>query len=173
LKKDRVNNSNVPDGLSNVTEEVPSLPPVESQDTAYKPKSKVTNCYTMHALSHTRSNVKEGGIILEVPMDDEDEYFSEAGRNWDKRIESYVSERIPMYPPLALPPVQIKGFQHLYKSTKTTSSERVLVSHKGRTRKHGLPRNDNTRRINKKNRKMRDVQKVKLSPAVSYDEHEK
>jgi hypothetical protein len=35
LKKDSVNDSNVPDGLSNVTEGVLSLPPVESQDTAY------------------------------------------------------------------------------------------------------------------------------------------
>jgi hypothetical protein len=36
LKKDSVNDSNVPDGLRNITEGVPSLPPVESQDTAYK-----------------------------------------------------------------------------------------------------------------------------------------
>jgi hypothetical protein len=141
LKKDRVNNSNVPDGLSNVTEGVlsllpvesqntayepkskvtnryatrapgrarnnikdggsvdsndtkgvPSLPPVESQDTANKPKSKVTNRYAMRAPGRARSNVKEGGIILEVPMDDEDNYFSEEGRYCDKRIESYVSE---------------------------------------------------------------------------------
>ena len=43
LKKDSVNDSNVTDGLCNVTEGVlPSLPPVESQDTAYEPKSKVT-----------------------------------------------------------------------------------------------------------------------------------
>jgi hypothetical protein len=93
--------SNVKEGGSvdsNDTERVTSLPPVESKDTAYKPKSKVTNCYTMRAPGHTRSNVKEGGIILEVPMDDEDDYFSEAGHNWDKRIESYISEQIPLYP---------------------------------------------------------------------------
>jgi hypothetical protein len=82
-------------------------------------------------------------------MEDEDDYFSEAGRNWDKRVESYVSEQIPPYPTLALPPVQMKGFQHLYKSTKTTSSGRVLASHKA-TRKYGLPQNDNARRNNKK-----------------------
>jgi hypothetical protein len=46
----------------------------------------------MRVPGHTRSNVKEGGIIREVPMDDEDDYFSEAGCNSDKRIESCVSE---------------------------------------------------------------------------------
>jgi hypothetical protein len=107
---------------SNVTGGVPSLPPVESQDTAYKPKSKVTNCYATRVPRRARNNVKEGGSILEVPMDDEDDYFSEEGRYCEKRIESYVSEQIPPYPTLAIPPVQIKGFQHLYKSTKTTSS---------------------------------------------------
>jgi hypothetical protein len=144
--------SNVKEGGSfdsNYSERVPSLPPVESKDTAYEPKSKVTDRYAMHAPGHTRSNAKEGGIILEVPMDDEDDYFSEAGHNWDKRIESYVSERIPPYNTLALPPVQIKGFQHLYKSTKATSSGRVLASHKA-TRKHGLQRNDNARRNDQK-----------------------
>ena len=132
LKKDSVNDSNVNDGLRNVTEEVllPSLPPVDSQDTAYEPKSKVTNryatrhapgharnnvkeggsvnsndtegvlslhpvesqdtayepkskvtdCYaTRHAPGHARNNVKEGGSILEVTMDDEDNYCSEEG----------------------------------------------------------------------------------------------
>ena len=97
-------------------------------------------------------------------MEDKDDYFSEAGRNWDKRVESYVSEQIPPYPTLALPPVQMKGFQHLYKSTKTISSGRVLASHKATT-KHGFPRNDHARRNDrKKNRKIRDLQKVKPSP---------
>ena len=76
----------------------------------------------MRAPGRTRSNIKEGGIILEVPMDDDDDYFSEEGCYCEKRIERYVTERIPPYPTFALPPVQIKGFQHLYKSTKTTSS---------------------------------------------------
>jgi hypothetical protein len=73
--------NNIKDGGSvdsNVTEGVPSLPPVESQDTAYKPKSKVTHrYYAMRAPGRARNNIKEGGIILEVPMDDEDDYFSE------------------------------------------------------------------------------------------------
>jgi hypothetical protein len=131
---------------SNVTEGVPSLPPVESQVMAYQSKSKVTDRYAiMRAPGSARNNIKEGGIILEVPMDDEDDYFSKECCNWDNRIESYGAERIPPYPPVALPPVQLKGFQHLYKSTKTTSSGRVLASHKA-TIKHGLPRNDHARR---------------------------
>jgi hypothetical protein len=77
---------------SNNTEAVPSLPPVESQDTAYEPKSKVTDCYARRAPGHARNNIKEGGSILEVLMDDEDDYFSEEGRYCEKRIESYVSE---------------------------------------------------------------------------------
>jgi hypothetical protein len=139
LKKGSVNNSNVPNGLRNVTEGVPSLPPVESKDTAHEPKSKVTNRYAMHAPGRTRSNVKEGGsvdsndtervkclppveskdtayepqskvtnrytmrapgrtrsnikeggIILEVPMDNDDDYFSEEGHDWDKKIPTLV-----------------------------------------------------------------------------------
>jgi hypothetical protein len=114
LKNDSINNSNI-------TEGVPSLPPVESQDMAYQPKSKVTNRYAMRVASSARNNIKEGGIILEVLMDDKDDYFSEEGCNWDKRIESYVAERILPYPPVALPPVKLKGFQHLYKSSMTMS----------------------------------------------------
>jgi hypothetical protein len=85
--------NNIKDGGSvdsNVTEGVPSLPPVESQDTAYEPKSKVTNCYAMRAPGHARNNIKEGGIILEVPMDNNYDYFSEEGRNWDKKIPTLV-----------------------------------------------------------------------------------
>jgi hypothetical protein len=55
-KKDSVNDSNVTDELSNVTKGVPSLPPVESQDTAYQPKSKVTNRYAMRAPGCARKN---------------------------------------------------------------------------------------------------------------------
>jgi hypothetical protein len=81
---------------SNNTEGVlPSLPPVESQDTAYEPKSKVTDRYAnRHVPGRTRSNVKEGGSILEVTMDDEDNYCSEEGHYCEKRIESYVNELI-------------------------------------------------------------------------------
>jgi hypothetical protein len=63
-----------------------------------------------------------------------------------------------------LPPVELKGFQHLYKSTKTTSSLRVLVAHKA-TRKHGVPCNDHARRRDrKKDRRIHDVEKVIPSP---------
>jgi hypothetical protein len=52
--------------------------------------------------------------------------------------------------------VGTKRFQHLYKSTKTTSSGRVLASHKA-TIKHSLPRNDHARRRDQKNIKIHDV----------------
>jgi hypothetical protein len=42
-----------------------------------------------------------------------------------------------------------QGFQHLYKSTKTMSSLRVLAAHKG-TIKHGAPRNFFSKRRGKK-----------------------
>jgi hypothetical protein len=96
LKKDSVNDSNITKGVL-------SLPPVESQDTAYQPKSKVTDRYAMRAPGSVRNNIKEGGIILEVPMDDKDGKFSKECRNWDNRIESYVAEQIPPYPPVAKP----------------------------------------------------------------------
>jgi hypothetical protein len=135
---------------SNVTEGVLSLPPVESKVTAYQPKSKVTDRYAMRAPRSPRNNIKEGGIILEVPMDGEDNYYSKECHNGAKRIKSYVAEQIPPYPPpVALPPVELKGFQHLYKSTKTMSRRRVLASHKA-TIKHGLPCNDHARRRDQK-----------------------
>jgi hypothetical protein len=71
--------NNIKDGgsvNSNVTEGVLSLPPVESKVTAYKPKSKVTDCYAMRAPCSARNNINDGGIILEVPMDDKDDYYS-------------------------------------------------------------------------------------------------
>jgi hypothetical protein len=87
--------NNIKDGgsvNSNVTEGVPSLPPVESKVTAYQPKSKVTNRYAMRVPGSARNNIEEGGIIHEVPMDNEDDYFSKKCHNWDNRIESYVAE---------------------------------------------------------------------------------
>ena len=167
MKKDSINDSNIPNGLCNVTEGVPSLPPVESQDTAYEPKSKVTDRYAnRHVPGHARNNIKEGGSILEVTMDDEDNYCSEEGHYCEKRIESYVNELIPPYTTLAIPPVQIKGYQHLYKSTKTTSSGRVFASHKATT-KHGFPRNDNARRNDrKKNKKIRQMSYLDLNEII-------
>jgi hypothetical protein len=57
---------------SNVTEGVPSLPPVESKVMAYQPKSKVTGRNAMRAPHSARNNIKEGGSILKVLMDDKD-----------------------------------------------------------------------------------------------------
>jgi hypothetical protein len=39
-----------------------------------------------------RNNIKEGGIILEVPMDDEDDYYSKECHIGANRIESYITE---------------------------------------------------------------------------------
>jgi hypothetical protein len=145
---------------SNVTEGIPSLHPVESKVTAYHAKSKVTACNAMRATRSARNNIREGGAILEVAMDDDDDYFSKECHIWADSIKSYVTEGIPH-----LPPVELKGFQHLYKSTKATSSLRVLASHKA-TIKHGsFARNDHARRRDqKKNRKIHDIEKVKPSP---------
>jgi hypothetical protein len=56
LKNESINNSNV-------TEGVPSLPLVESHDTAYQPKSKVTDRYAMHAPGSARNNITDGGSV--------------------------------------------------------------------------------------------------------------
>jgi hypothetical protein len=82
-----------------------------------------------------KSYITEG-----ILMDNKDDYCSKECRIGDNRIKSYITEQI-----LPLPPVELKGFQHLYKSTKTTSKQPVLASHKA-TIKHGLPHNDHARR---------------------------
>jgi hypothetical protein len=63
------------------------------------------------------ANRIESYVTERIPMDNEDDYFSKECHIGDNRVESYVTEQIP-----PLPPVELKGFQHLYKSTKTTSS---------------------------------------------------
>jgi hypothetical protein len=95
---------------SNITEGIPSLPPVESKVTAYQAESKVTAC-------NARNDIREGGAILEVAMDNDDDYFAKEYHFGANSIESYITEGIP-----PLTPVELKGFQHLCKSTKTTSS---------------------------------------------------
>jgi hypothetical protein len=46
----------------------------------------------MCAPRSARNNIKEGGIILEVPMDNEDNYYSKECCIGTDRIESYVME---------------------------------------------------------------------------------
>jgi hypothetical protein len=125
---------------SNVTEGIPSLLPAESMVTAYHAKFKVTACNAMRATRSDRNDIREVGAILEVAMDDDDYYFSKECYTGANSIKCYITEGIP-----PLHPVEFKGFQHLYKSTKTTSSPRVLASHKA-TIKHGFARNDHARR---------------------------
>jgi ferredoxin len=71
--KDLYAECHTPDNIinSNITEGVPSLPPVESKVTAYQAKSKVTACNAMRLTCSARNDIREGGSILEVVMDDE------------------------------------------------------------------------------------------------------
>jgi hypothetical protein len=68
LKNDSVNDSNI-------TEGVPSLPPLESKVTAYQAKSKVTARNAMRAPRSARNNIMEGGAILEAAVDDNEEFL--------------------------------------------------------------------------------------------------
>jgi hypothetical protein len=45
---------------SNITEGIPSLPPVESMVTAYHAKSKVMACHTMHGTRSSGDDIREG-----------------------------------------------------------------------------------------------------------------
>jgi hypothetical protein len=86
LKNDSVINSNV-------TEGIPSLPPVDSKVTAYHAESKVTAWNAMRATCSARNDIREGGAINEV-----------ACHIGADSIKSYVTEGIP-----PLPPVELKG----------------------------------------------------------------
>ena len=133
---------------SDVTEGIPSLSPVEFMETAYHADSKVTDCHAMRGTRSSGDDIREGDAILEVAMDDDEDWYA-----------GCRTRGIP-----SLPKVELKGFQHLFKSTKTTSSLRVLAAHKA-TKKHGVPRNYYARRRDrKKNTKIHDVEKVKPSP---------
>jgi hypothetical protein len=116
---------------SNVTERILSLPPVES---------KVMACHAMCGSNSTGNDTREGGAILEVAIDDDGNLSTDCRIMGGDLIKSNVTEGI-----LPLPPFELRGFQHIYKSAKTTCSLRVLAAHKA-TRKHGVPCNDNARR---------------------------
>jgi hypothetical protein len=65
--------------------------------------------------------------------------------------------------------IQKRGFQHVYKSTKTTSSQRVHAAYKA-TVKNGTPRSKHaTRRDKMKMRKLDSLKEVSSSPAHSLD----
>jgi hypothetical protein len=80
----------------------------------------VTACHALRGSGSSEINVTERGIIL--PMDCNDTVMHQ-------RVSAITQNHISK-----------QGFQHLYKSTKTMSSLRVLAAHKG-TIKHGAPRN--------------------------------
>jgi hypothetical protein len=62
-----------------------------------------------------------------------------------------------------------RGFQHVYKSTKTTSSQRVHAAYKA-TVKNGTPRSKHATRCDKmKMRKLDSLKEVSSSPAHSLD----
>jgi hypothetical protein len=75
-------------------------------------------CHAMRGTRSAGNDNREGGAILEVAMDNNDNDFSKECHIGANIIKSYITEGIP-----SLPPAQLKGFQHLYKSTKTTSSQ--------------------------------------------------
>jgi predicted small secreted protein len=74
---------------SNVTEGLPSLPPVES---------KVMDCHAMRGSGSTGSDtIKEGGAILEVAMDDDDDLSTEFHMQGNI-IESDMTEGLKSLP---------------------------------------------------------------------------
>jgi hypothetical protein len=111
-------------------------------------------------------DIREGGAILEVQMDYINDDLSTECRIGGDIIESNVTEGI-----LSLPPVEFKGFQHLYKSTETTSSQGVLAAHKT-TIKHSVPCNDHSRRRDQEKEK-NALCRERYTITPSYDEHEK
>jgi hypothetical protein len=52
---------------SSITKGLTSLPPVES---------RVMACHAMHGTRSAGNNIRRGGAILEVAMDDDDDIFS-------------------------------------------------------------------------------------------------
>jgi hypothetical protein len=62
---------------SNVTEGMPSFPPVESMVTAYHAESKVRACHAMRETHSSGDNISEEEPILEVGMDDDKDLYAE------------------------------------------------------------------------------------------------
>ena len=68
----------------NVTEGIPSFPPVESMVTAYNAESKVTDCHAMRGTRSSGDYIREGDVILAAAMDDDEDFSAEmpyAGRH--------------------------------------------------------------------------------------------
>jgi hypothetical protein len=71
---------------SNATEGVMSLPPVES---------KVTACHAMHGTCSSGNKIREGGAILEVVMDNDENKFSKECCIGGNIIKSNITEGLP------------------------------------------------------------------------------
>jgi hypothetical protein len=84
---------------SNVTEGIPSLPPVESMVMAYHAKSKVTACHAICGTCSSGEDIRKGEAILEVAMDDDKDFSAECHMQGDI-IESNITEGIPSLPPV-------------------------------------------------------------------------
>jgi hypothetical protein len=84
---------------SNITEGIPSLPPVESMVMAYHAESKVTACHAMCGTRSSGDDIREGDAILEVAMDDNKDFSAEC-HMWGDIIDSNVTEGIPSLPPV-------------------------------------------------------------------------
>ena len=59
----------------NITEGIPSFPPVESMVTAYHAESKVTDCHAMRGTHSSGDYIREGDVILAAAMDDDEDLY--------------------------------------------------------------------------------------------------
>jgi ferredoxin len=84
---------------SNVTEGIPSLPPVESMVMAYHAKSKVTACHAMCGARSSGDNIREGDVILEVAVDNDKDLYAECHKRGNI-IDSNITDGIPSLNPV-------------------------------------------------------------------------
>jgi hypothetical protein len=76
---------------SNVTEGLMSLHPVES---------RVTACHAMRGTRSAGNNIREGGAILEVAMDDNHDNFSKESHIGGDITKSNITEGLTFLPPV-------------------------------------------------------------------------
>jgi hypothetical protein len=109
----------------------------------------VTACHAKRGSGSSEINVMERGVSLSTDCDD-----------WTLRQNTSAINRIE---------IANRGFQHLFKGNKTTSSQRVLAAHRA-TVKHGAPgKYFAKRRGRQKRAKINKLQQVMPSPAHALD----